>query len=1136
MVAGDKKGLYALPEAEEKPGSGYVHLHDLQVKYGELTGTPDEVVYDAPKRLRSRRMSPAGNMLEDGHRQRLSSNATATVKPRTAELIQGFEPFGSDILVSENATDKRSYAQLKQEAAMHDQCLASLNELRCLGTELDLTFQSVKNMTSIMQPKHPSFDEGKTASTAGRASGDDDVMLHMEMMKSGREQYLLVRAPQTWELHQRGSGASRKPRPVWGANRPKTPRDLWVSDASNAPTAPATALGDSAHTICIDLCERIPESLILRRMKATLESTKASTDGKSGSAAVAIGSSKSKGVVSVRPDGHTHLLDGDAFTAQIPSMTTQCSMLEKNFGQKFADRLDEPALVAEDFDPQVGEAEVSEGTTNGAAAAAAAVRAELSNAVRERAGSHVQDYVRDIRAALRLLGPFLPGAARVVEGAVKGLLVALDVDLTLAWKHCADLEDKLATSNVESFEADMLRRQVRDMQKENKELKEKLSDTEHRMHEEANRFRHKIDMLNEEIVKLSPDQSELDGVAGLMGDYKNLMAEMEEECVRQGDILQKMQKYTMDVIGEASADQSKPRRHQQGRVVELMDGEILLRPYDIADKETQVTEAELTYIDTEVPVRFRTQQARHILAMFDGKSVPSITLEEISAEIDKIYNEKIRADADADIANMQRCDLGDFIVEYYLNSLHSVKLAQEKLCSFFQCLRQAERNSTVVSPKVALFARFLGFCDFEQALPVTVLNAALQAKKLAQASLHKQKVDGPLQSRAQMLNPQQLRGKPRESTLQSPSAESQLPVALAYEAAVKALPQSSAAHQTVFSGISQCADVDGLDVKRQLERDLLVLVLLLHDRLHREAAPKLRDLIQRAENRGLVAAEEFRDAIHDAQVFYVEDSIWIKKLSETGIAATPGQLNTDLILEYFSGGSISRFPRATITETALMTIVTDAVADDYADRTKHLYSLWKRQTQTRHSSALTFADFVSVVQAEEPNMPLPMLRAAFLASVEASRACTQLIDDVCLPVGNCEAVEEQYGGDVVTFPLFMHAAMKLGLFLKEHNQPHFHGARHGTDQRHGHGLHHHGFLADLVRGQTASTSYPAGSGHAAAVAAAASGGHGGGAAAAPKRGAAPRITGSPQKGRFGDSISGDGLADAQGSRRAANRR
>mmetsp|Transcript_126084 Transcript_126084/g.218492 ORF Transcript_126084/g.218492 Transcript_126084/m.218492 type:complete len:465 (-) Transcript_126084:54-1448(-) len=371
MVAGDKKGLYALPEAEEKPGSGYVHLHDLQVKYGELTGTPDEVVYDAPKRLRSRRMSPAGNMLEDGHRQRLSSNATATVKPRTAELIQGFEPFGSDILVSENATDKRSYAQLKQEAAMHDQCLASLNELRCLGTELDLTFQSVKNMTSIMQPKHPSFDEGKTASTAGRASGDDDVMLHMEMMKSGREQYLLVRAPQTWELHQRGSGASRKPRPVWGANRPKTPRDLWVSDASNAPTAPATALGDSAHTICIDLCERIPESLILRRMKATLESTKASTDGKSGSAAVAIGSSKSKGVVSVRPDGHTHLLDGDAFTAQIPSMTTQCSMLEKNFGQKFADRLDEPALVAEDFDPQVGEAEVSEGTTNGAAAAAA---------------------------------------------------------------------------------------------------------------------------------------------------------------------------------------------------------------------------------------------------------------------------------------------------------------------------------------------------------------------------------------------------------------------------------------------------------------------------------------------------------------------------------------------------------------------------------------------------------------------------------------------------------------------------------------------------------------------------------------------------------------------------------------------
>ena len=48
-----------------------------------------------------------------------------------------------------------------------------------------------------------------------------------------------------------------------------------------------------------------------------------------------------------------------------------------------------------------------------------------------------------------------------------------------------------------------------------------------------------------------------------------------------------------------------------------------------------------------------------------------------------------------------------------------------------------------------------------------------------------------------------------------------------------------------------------------VEHDLLVLLNLLHDRMFKEGAHILHDLVQRAEQRGVVSADEFREGILD---------------------------------------------------------------------------------------------------------------------------------------------------------------------------------------------------------------------------------------------------------------------------------
>jgi len=108
----------------------------------------------------------------------------------------------------------------------------------------------------------------------------------------------------------------------------------------------------------------------------------------------------------------------------------------------------------------------------------------VANALRTRAEAkdYAQEYVREIRSALRLLGPILPDAVRVIEAAVKGLVVAFDASLSAAWQHAQDLQDCADQLQNERAACESLKSTVRDLQSDVQDLteeKEKLTKDHH---------------------------------------------------------------------------------------------------------------------------------------------------------------------------------------------------------------------------------------------------------------------------------------------------------------------------------------------------------------------------------------------------------------------------------------------------------------------------------------------------------------------------------------------------------------------------------------------------------------------------------------------------------------------------------
>merc|ERR1719343_696067 len=120
-------------------------------------------------------------------------------------------------------------------------------------------------------------------------------------------------------------------------------------------------------------------------------------------------------------------------------------------------------------------------------------------------------------------------------------------------------------------------------------------------------------------------------------------------------------------------------------------------------------------------------------------------------------------------------------------------------------------------------------------------------------------------------------GRDSISSVAGQHGEPSVGVATAYEAASKALPMRSVASlRELFEKIAVGSEVEGGDAKfkRENQKDFTVLLLLLHDRLSRESAAQLKELVHRAEQKGQISVDEFRDAVRDARLLGVDDGAW----------------------------------------------------------------------------------------------------------------------------------------------------------------------------------------------------------------------------------------------------------------------
>ncbi|CAE8617816.1 unnamed protein product [Polarella glacialis] len=926
-----------------------------------------------------------------------------------------------------------------------------------------------------LQPPRWSSNRGEGASGPSGAphSEAEEISLQIELQGSSRTkgskvQSLLLRAPWAWEmLHPAGGAVSSTATPrrsTTPSTRPCTPygdrgtpsplldhRQVFGAQSQspepNGPSGevssaldgfmqpiamPCKAVGDNGHALYLDCRERAPEVIVLRRIRPT-----GGFDGNSRADGGNFSHSRPEhqlalpalGPAALEPSANEAEV---GVAARVPSawlaqVESQCVRLEKIFFPKLSSHSEERLR-------RLGE-ELGEDNS---------LMASLADGIDRSGPDRLDGYLRDLRSVVRLVGPGLPGAARLLEGAVKGAVMALDGELDIAKQEIARLQARLDELSDKHTHAVDMALELEIVKKKNSELQKRLVTNEQREQDQARDFRKMRDALKEEINRLSPTAGTSQNVVGLMDTCSNLLDDLEDEGKRQTTILRDLSMYTASIVRESlNEDPKKMVCHKPGRVVELPNGELLLRPCDVAERDTQVTEADLLQVDPEAPIRLRMTGVRQLLAAFQGKDFRKMKIEDLQNEIEKIYTAKIIADSEADSAGLPRNELTDFVVGYYLEQTGHVFQAQERLISILDCIRRADRE-TLPPLKVALFSRFLEFCPCDQALPLSVLNIVLQAKRLANSAMLRIKADPDLGALPKNGGPSSKRAResnaPSDSFAARDPAEPTVALVVAWDSATKALPCSGCkeARKELFASLVRYAELfgGGADLMRPGMKDFYVLLLIIQDRLKREAATRMRDLVQKVESKGSATVDEFRDALREALI-NVDDSIWQPKLLPQGFVPQPGpvSLSDGLLLDYLGGGSINRMPRGNVTESQFIAATAEAVMAEVKESSEGMRKLWLRQTRGSGDpkcTTLAYEDFKTVLQSVDPSLPAATCKIVFLGCVEVSRSCFQYEGDACPVVGSMEASPSGlFGGEIVTLQHLQLEVLRNMLFVNQ---------------------------------------------------------------------------------------------------------
>jgi len=897
--------------------------------------------------------------------------------------------------------DAPDNSTVAESVLLHNKVMAGLSALQRLQEELELTFHAAQE-TRKEGPVEWDEDNGHTLTTRSAVNEGEEVALSMELQGVMRTSYgkahsVVLRVPWAFELQPTGTATpstrSCTPRPETPsvdsgrASPDRRPGPLegprWSDGKRRVPGCKMT--GDHCHALNVCLQERVPETILLQRVAPPAKGS-----GPTDSAAKQTQRTKRPGEW-LRNVEQESALREDTLVARLEQHIQACQ---------------EARTDAEGEDVQFS------------------LQREMPE------GCRLEDYLRDIREVVRFMRYGLPTSARLLEGAVKGAILAFDSELQATQQELARRKASQESLAEAHMEIEQLRNELAATQQQNSELKKQLSMADDIKQAEIRSYQEKVEWLKDELGRLHPDDGSVEGVGYLMDTCAKLLIDLEEESARQTTILREMGDYTFSIVKEVGESEGDVALHRPGRVIELPTGELVLRPYNVSEQSTQVIETDLLKVDVDAPIRFRTPMVRQLLAVFQGRDVRKMTVKELEAEIDRLYTAKTSADNEADAANLPRSEMAAFLVEFYLEQFGTVTGAQERVCSILSCIRGLERSAHLAPMplKVSLFARFLQFCNVGEVLALPLLNVALQARRFANAGRHKVSADSKpmlsLQTRRPTLN-------------QAKDEETQISIPQAWDAATKALPGGGSviSRRELFACLMRFATFPTDDPKNVGPdmNDFFVLLLIVHDRLRREAAPKMRFLISKVENRGTVTCDEFRDALRDAQMLGIEDSTWRSKLCPPAALGQQATLSDALMLEYLGGGSLNKIPRGHVTESQMLWATVEAVEAEVKDRIDGFRKIHRvnKESSDEKANKLNYYDFKAVLQSSDSTMSSSTIRSRFISSVEASRSCFQYDGDACPIAGSLEASPNQlYGGDVVTLQ-HMRVAMAKNLIREQ---------------------------------------------------------------------------------------------------------
>lgn len=1080
-------------------------LHELEQRYGAQAPSIASfagVSAITPLSLKQRRGS--ADVTRGSAKQTRADRHAGAGVGHVAKLIGGFEDFRLAGLDLERLREQEAAASL------HRRCLEAFKELERMETELELNFQAASAAASATPASQAGAANYMSSEQLGSAAIDDfdkasdEVVLQLELRSRSRSglssQGLLLRSPWAWELSSMSTRAAtpstRSCTPAgmcsspMSGHRPKT-----VSPELALEEVHSHTLGDGPHTLCLDLCERVPEFIVLRRVPKTghsfcgegLAGTQHSHDftlpvlprQDAGSATSSASTARGQGNADV--DARLiHL--GDVIAGKLAAACQRLTdealddvvrrqvKIEESGGQDIGMTPKASASGGQDMfirmtskasartatrhlskdSHRLSKLEFRDSQITSKASVDSSTHtptAVHSESIQEFSRSCIADFLRDFRAALQMISSVLPCAARALESAIKGLVLAATFETSMVERQNASMKARISAAEAEMELAEQYRKDISRGKAKIAELQEKVTTMDVKWHEEVRALRNKCDGLKEEINRMTPDHAVVDRVAGLLNDCCILMEDMEEETGAQNKILGDLESYTKSVAGVTTRDALEPiSLSQASRVIELQNGEILLRPYDVGEFATQVTDSDLTKVDYSLPVRLRTFKARHLLALFEtSRNAKKLSQEELCSEIDKIYEAKIAADLEADAAGLPHSELLDFTVQFYLESLGSYLMAQERVFDILATIRSYKSYS--IPLKVSTFARFLEFCDIDKALPLPALDVVLQVRRHIQVLSNGPQDGSHVKSRKDAMKDSHSQGL---KAVQNPSAqafESQRPidtdldVAVAYDAAVKALPGGGtpAARRELFSSLVRLGQVQSLNKERPVESvEMNVLMLLMQWQMQQEAAPRMRDLVHRAEHRVDISAEEFREALFEAKILGIDDAVWRQQLTLPMAQGQPQAfVSPDKLLDLLGGGATLRLPRVKVDESSFYSSLSDALVADWADRSLPLQKLWDRhEKSSAKADHMQFADIRALLQSVEPGLSDSAARSIYLSAVEASRTCSQLAGDACPQIGTPEPMmHKEFGGDIVTFRLLQYAVMKHGLVLGDSNGP-----------------------------------------------------------------------------------------------------